>query len=111
MGTRAEVTRLGMARKSLRHGLKRDIALAKQQIAPGALMSQFKLRTRGKLERKAQDAATLAIGHRKAIALGGLAAVATSLLAYTVKRWKRRHETKNPPAPVPYNANIDGDRL
>ena len=92
MSSRSKVAELDIARKAMRAGLKRDIALAKQEITPGALIGQVKERTKGKVERKARDAQRLALDNRQSLALGGLAAVATTLLAYATRRWKRRRQ-------------------
>ena len=108
---RHKVAELDMARKAVRHGLKRDIATAKREIMPGALVRQLKQRKVGQVRRLAEDAVHLARDNRKSIALGSFAALASGLIAYSTRRWKKRAPPRNPAEPAPLTKNFDGERL
>ena len=108
--SREEVARLDIARKANRASLKRSIDTAKTVATPGALVGQLKRRKVGQLQRLAGDTKSFAVQNRDPIALGSLAALAAGLIAYSSRRWKRRHP-RNPAEPAPLNTNFDGERL
>ncbi len=108
---RTKVAELALARKAVRHRLKRNFDTAKREIAPGALVQQLKARKLGQVKRLGDDAVTIAKDYRNAIALGSFAALASGLIAYSVRRWKKREPKRNPAEPAPLNNNFDGERL
>lgn len=104
---RDKVAELAMARKATHLRLKRTIATAKDEITPGALFAQFKERKSGQARKLSDSASDFAEDNRDSILFGALAALASGLLAYASRRWKKRRtrrETvviRREPAPVP----------
>lgn len=108
---RDKVAELAMARKAVRYRLKRTVQTAKAEITPGALIGQFKSRKSGQVRRLSDTAVDFAQDNRQSIALGALAALASGLLAYASRRWKKRAPPRNPAEPAPLTKNFDGERL
>ncbi|WP_420605192.1 hypothetical protein [Novosphingopyxis sp.] len=107
---RTKVAELTLARKAVRHRLKRDFDTAKREIMPSVLVRQFKARKIEQVKRLGEDTATLAKANRNSIALGSFAALASGLIAYSMRRWKKQKRTKNLAEPAFLNRNFDGER-